>query len=117
VYERAIGRRTYQELSDGWMAGVGLGVRLWDGVFEGRTTRWLRWYDAQGYLIPTGAERAEQERQRAEQERQRAEQERQRAEQSELAREQERQCAEQERQRAEQLVAQLRALGIEPDLK
>ncbi len=89
MYERAIGRRTYQELSDGWMAGVGLGVRLWDGVFEGRTTRWLRWYDAQGYLIPTGAERAEQERQRAEQ----------------------------ERQRAEQLVAQLRALGIEPDLK
>ena len=49
------------------------------------------------------------ERQRAEQERQRAEQERQRAEQ-------ERQRAEQERQRAEQLLAQLRTLGIQPEL-
>ncbi len=117
MYERAIGRRTYQELSDGWMAGVGLGVRLWDGVFEGRTTRWLRWYDAQGQLIPTGAERAEQERQRAEQERQRAEQSELAREQERQRAEQERQCAEQERQRTEQLVAQLRALGIEPDLK
>jgi membrane protein involved in colicin uptake len=53
-------------------------------------------------------QRAERESQQAEQERQRAEQERQRAEQAE-------QIAGQERQRAEQLVAQLRALGIEPE--
>src|ERR687886_71240 len=55
------------------------------------------------------AQLREQERQRAEQEHQRAEQEYQRAEQ-------EHQRAEQERQRAERLAAQLKALGIEPEI-
>jgi len=54
-------------------------------------------------------ERAEQERVRTEQEHTRAEQEHTRAEQ-------ERVRAEQEHTRAERLAAQLRALGIEPDL-
>src|SRR3989475_12867996 len=49
-----------------------------------------------------------QEHQWAERERQRAEQERQRAEQAQ-------QQAAQERQRAERLIAQLKALGIEPE--
>ena len=52
---------------------------------------------------------AEQEAQRAEQEAQRAEQEAQRAEQ-------EAQRAEQEHQRAERLAAQLRAIGMEPNV-
>ena len=92
-----------------------LGLTLWAGVFEAVWSRWLRWTDAHGVLLPTGKERAEQERQRAEQERQRAEQveallvqERQRAEQ-------ERQHAEQERQRAERLAALLRRSGIDPE--
>ncbi|HEX8199579.1 MAG TPA: hypothetical protein VF590_03770, partial [Isosphaeraceae bacterium] len=59
-------------------------------------------------------ERAEAQQRLAEQERQQAEQERQRAEQERQRAEQERQRAEQERLRAERLVAQLRALGIEP---
>jgi hypothetical protein len=45
-------------------------------------------------LLLSGEERAEQERQRAEQESQRAEK---------------------ERQRSERLIAQLRALGVEPE--
>lgn len=81
--------------------GIGLGLMLWEGAYEGTTAVWLRWCDGEGHIIPTGAERAAQERQRAEQ--------------AELAREQERQRAEQERQRAERLAAQLRALGIEPE--
>jgi hypothetical protein len=72
---------------------VELGV--WWGWYQNQEMNWMRWWDQQGRLLPTGAERAEQERQRAEQERQRAEQERQRAEQ-------ERQRAEQERQRAKE---------------
>jgi hypothetical protein len=54
---------------------------------------WLRWLTAEGEVVPTPQELAEQAQQQAEQERQRAEQERQQAEQ-------ERQRAE----RAEQLL-------------
>jgi Uma2 family endonuclease len=71
-----------------------LGLTLWQGEFEGKRDTWLRWTDEQGVLIPTGKERAEQERQRAEQERQRAEQ---------------------EHQRAERLAALLRKAGIDPE--
>jgi hypothetical protein len=38
----------------------------WDGTFAGRHDTWLRWCDRQGVVIPTGAERADTERQRAE---------------------------------------------------
>jgi len=122
VYQLDITTRTYEQRPDGWLAGIGLGVTLWEGLYEGSQAQWLRWCDAQGELIATGAERAiraeearDQERQRAEQAEQAREQERQRAEQAEQAREQERQRAEQAEQRAEQLAARLRTLGIDPD--
>jgi Uma2 family endonuclease len=73
---------------------LGVALGLWQGTFENASLWWLRWYDAGGELLPTGEERAEQERQRAEQERQRAEQ---------------------ERQRAERLAERLRQLGGNPD--
>ncbi len=78
----------------GWLAKAQIGVTLWSGVYEGVAATWLRWCAEDGTLIPTGAERAEQERERAEQERERAEQ---------------------ERERAERLAARLRELGIDPD--
>jgi len=78
----------------GNLSQVGLGVTLWDGIFEGSRSRWLRWCDNNGNLILTGAEQSELERQNAEKERQNAERERQNAER-------ERQNAERERQRAE----------------
>ena len=77
-----------------WFPGVELGLRLWQGRYEDHDNTWLRWVDTTSQVIPTGAERAEQERQRAEQEHQRAEQ---------------------EHQRAERLAQQLRAMGIEPE--
>ena len=92
---------TYIERTSLWMADLGLGLCLWDGVYEGLSACWLRWCDAQGQPIATGAERADQERQRAEQERERANQERERADQ--------------ERGRAERLAQQLRALGLDPN--
>ncbi|MCY7322578.1 MAG: Uma2 family endonuclease [Phormidesmis sp. CAN_BIN36] len=50
-----------------WLEEVGLGLTLWSGQFEEDVTRlWLRWCDRNGQVIPTGAERAELERQRAE---------------------------------------------------
>jgi Uma2 family endonuclease len=60
--------------------------------------------------------RAEQEKMRAEQEKARAKQEKMRAEQEKARAEQEKMRAEQEKARAEQLAAQLRALGIEPNI-
>jgi Uma2 family endonuclease len=90
-----------------WLPGVELGLRLWQGRFEDYENTWLRWVDAAGELVLTGAERAEQADELAELQRKRAEQHRQRAEQ-------EARRAEQEAQRAERLAEQLRSLGVEP---
>jgi Uma2 family endonuclease len=87
---------------------IGVEIGIWQGEYKNQNLPWLRWWDEGGNLLPTGEERAEQERQRAEQERQRAEQERQRAEQ-------EHQRAEQERQRADRLAARLRDMGFDPE--
>ncbi|NDJ15745.1 Uma2 family endonuclease [Myxacorys almedinensis] len=47
-----------------WLETSELGLTLWEGQFEEEVTRlWLRWCDAQGQVILTGAERADQERQ------------------------------------------------------
>jgi Uma2 family endonuclease len=64
VYERK--GALYQPRSDARLEDVGLGLVLWEGVYEGRHDRWLRWCTLDGTLILTGAERAEQEAQRAE---------------------------------------------------
>jgi hypothetical protein len=113
IYER-------QETAE--FPSLNLGLTLWEGTFEGKSDTWLRWTDANGVLIPTGKERAEQEQQRAEQERQRAERERQRAEQEQQRAERERQRAEhaehllaQEQARAARLAALLRQSGIDPE--
>ncbi len=65
--------RTYVERSPDILPGACLGLRLWQGVFEGQEDTWLRWQDESGALIPTGAERAAQEKDRAERAESRAE--------------------------------------------
>jgi len=92
IYELHAGQ--YFPRSDFRLPHVNLALTLWEGVFEDKFDRWLRWCETDGNLLPTGAELAEQEHQRAEQEHQRAEQ---------------------EHQRAEKYAAHLRALGIDPD--
>ncbi|MBW4554990.1 MAG: Uma2 family endonuclease [Trichormus sp. ATA11-4-KO1] len=76
-----------------WLAEIELGLGLWQGTYQQTNGLWLRWYNAEGWVL-TPKKEVEQERQRAEQERQRAEQ---------------------ERQRAERLAEYLRAQGIDPD--
>ena len=76
------------------LASVGLSLTLWTGEFEMETGEWLRWCDAQGNLIPTGAERANHEAERANREAQRASQ---------------------EAERVERLAARLRELGVNPE--
>ncbi|MCG8425308.1 MAG: Uma2 family endonuclease [Proteobacteria bacterium] len=91
---RGADERVYSKQLDAWFG-------LWQGTFQTYSARWLRIYQTEHASdpIPTGHERAEDERQRAEDERRRAEDERQRAED-------ERQRAE----RAEAELARLRAL-------
>jgi hypothetical protein len=98
----------YVPMERAWFDAVGLGLVEWAGTYEGRQDRWLRWCASDGSVVPTGAERAAEERARAEREQARAEREQARAE-----REQAR--AEREQARAERLAARLRAMGIDPD--
>ena len=78
---------SYQPLGDFWMEDIGLGLRLWEGEYEGMQSEWLRWCDIKGNVLQSGRERAEQEKLRAN-------------------------SAE---DRAERLAEQLRALGINPE--
>lgn len=64
VFERRAGG--YIARAERYLSGIGLGVTLWEGVYEGKQDTWLRWCDQHGRVIPTGAERAAQEAQRAE---------------------------------------------------
>jgi Uma2 family endonuclease len=53
-------RFQYRPLDDpGLLPGIGLGLRLWHGVFEDHDNTWLRWIDAEGKWIATGGERAD----------------------------------------------------------
>jgi hypothetical protein len=83
----ALERGKYKSVEPRWFPEVGLGLILWEGTFEGQHYAWLRWCDREGRVIPTGAERADEERRRAE----------------ETA------------ESLERLAAQLRALGVEPE--
>ena len=70
-----------------WLPVLGLGLELWEGLYEGQDALWLRWVDEEDNLLLTGEEATTREFQRAEQ----------------------------ERQRADRLAEQLRALGVNPD--
>jgi len=83
-----------------------IGIGLWHGTFDGIEYDWLRWFDSEGEWIPTPAE---VERCRAEVASQEAASAQQEAASA-------RQAAEVERQKAEKLMAQLRALGVEPEV-
>ena len=87
---------------------VGLGLVLWEGVYEHQRATWLRWCLPDGRLVPTGDEGLEAAEKRAGAESKRAEAESKRAE-AESKR------AEGERRERERLAARLRALGVDPD--
>ncbi len=93
--------KVYSPIDRAWIPQLELELLPWEGVFETCAERWLRWHDARGALIPTGDERAADERARAETEKARAEIEKVRADD--------------EKARADRLAAKLRALGVDPD--
>ena len=92
VYELR-GRR-YARRRDFRLPHTGLTLTLWQGEYEGNTRTWLRWCDAQGLPIPTGAERADA------------------AEARRLMADERRMMAE---EKAARLAAKLRELGLDPE--
>ncbi|MCS6814066.1 MAG: Uma2 family endonuclease [Cyanobacteria bacterium] len=102
LYVLAEGRYQFKasdENDRNWIAPMNLFLGAWRGEKEGRNGYWLRWWDADGNILPWAVERLAQEQQKLAQERRRAEQ------------------AEQQRQQLlDQLrnldPAQLQALGI-----
>ncbi|MBE2197485.1 MAG: Uma2 family endonuclease [Anaerolinea sp.] len=99
LFERQ--RTAYVPMSTAWLPELGLRLTLWEGEYEGMWETWLRWCDQDGALILTGAELARQERERADTAQQQAEAAQQQAEAAQ--------------QRIERLLAQLHALGAEPE--
>jgi hypothetical protein len=99
-----------------WLSDIGIGLALWEGTFESNVSRlWLRWCDRDGIVIPTGAEKYEDERRRAEEAESRAEDERRRAENERRRAENAESRAENSDIKAKRLADRLRALGINPD--
>jgi Uma2 family endonuclease len=67
-----------------WLAGLEIGLGIWQGEFEGVPSHWLRWCDGEGNWLLTDTERERMEKERA------------------------LECVEQERVEKEQAQAQLR---------
>ncbi len=113
-----------------WIPELELGLGLWFGSYQGCRRLWLRWYDANNDWVPTSEERErlaiEREQLAIEREQlatERAQLAQQATERERLAKESALQQTQEERlakesalQRAEKLAAQLRAMGINPDL-
>lgn len=60
IYEIGFGKH-YQRRDDPMLPGVGLGVTVWQGIYEDGEAPWLRWCDEKGDLIATGKELAADE--------------------------------------------------------
>ncbi len=114
-----------------WYPEVNLGLTQWAGEHEGTKETWIRWTDARGRLVATGAEQGRQATRRAKQATNHAAKMEKAAVAARLQARQadaDKRKAEQETQRAEvekrkamdenrRLKAKLRALGVEPETK
>ncbi len=58
IFQLQAGR--YVPITETWLPAVGLGLTLWQGVFEAVNDTWLRWCDESGNVIPTVEELAAQ---------------------------------------------------------
>ncbi len=98
----------YIRLPEPYFAMLNLGCTLREGEYAGMQGTWLRWTNADGSLIPTGAEATAEALADAQQALADAQQALADAQQA-------RTDAQQATLRAEKLAAQLRALGINPE--
>lgn len=108
-------RNRYEPVEPDWLPEVGLGLKLWEGKYEGQHQTWLRWCDRDGMPVATGAEKAAEEYRRAEDAQRRADDERRRADDAQRRADDERRRADDAEEKMKRLAAQLRALGADPD--
>lgn len=104
VFELHGGRYHSLELEEEkiWLDELQLGLGVWQGVYQGIEGKWLRWYNQSGYWLPTPFEQASEERGRTQQALEQVSEERGRTQQA--------------LEQVERLAAQLRELGINPDM-
>jgi Putative restriction endonuclease len=86
-----------------WIEPMQLSIAAWKGLRQNRMSWWLRWWDADGQILPWPNEKVEARDRQIEILEQ----------QAELAN----QRAEAQRQRADRLAQRLKELGIDPDLE
>jgi len=105
--------RVYELTTRGYIPKVGwrfaeleLGIKIWDGVYEGMQAQWLRWCDSDGNLIPTAKESTEMAKAEADTAIQKAKDEHRRAEKAEAE-------ANAAKQQAARLTEKLRSMGID----
>jgi Uma2 family endonuclease len=114
VYQLQGGRYELDKSENPIFDSIGLGVRLWQGVYEDMPQTWLRWTTSDGQMLPTGKELALIEKQRADTEQQRADAEQQRADaEKQRANAEQKRALDAERE-IEQLKAKLKQLGQYP---
>ncbi len=97
----------YVEMANSsWMPEVGLGLTLWEGVYEDKPGTWLRFLDENGSLIPTGSELVDSTRAEADEAQAKAEEAQAKAEAAQAR-------ADEAEAKAQRLAARLRELGLE----
>lgn len=94
VYRLVDGEYVRQQGECVWLAEINLGIGREQGNFEGWNREWLYWYDSDGNRLLSPDERIQQEQR---------------------LREEERRLREEEQRLREELIAKLRARGIDPD--
>jgi Uma2 family endonuclease len=97
-----------------WIEEMGLFLGTWQGERAERTGYWLRWWTAQGELVPWATERANQAESKAKEAELKAKEAELKAKEAELKAKEAEQLATQERERSETLAAKLRELGVDP---
>jgi Uma2 family endonuclease len=114
---RAFGlsQEKYKPINPKRFGELGLGLKLWDGEFEGADDTWLRWLDADGELVPNAAERAASEKARAVKARRQAKKEKTRADEARKQAEEEKARADEARKRVKRLEDKLRSAGLSPN--
>ena len=106
---------SYQLMQGNQLDGIGLGLVLWQGKYEGADATWLRWCDTDGVVIPTGKERGDEARRQADEEQKRAVTARKWAGEEQKRADELADRADKVLQRNERLAAKLREMGIDPD--
>jgi Uma2 family endonuclease len=98
-----------------WFEELGLGLGIWEGKYQGKDHKWLRWYDGSGRWILTESEGRMAAEELAAREMRRADEALKRMNAEAARADEALQRASEEGDRADRLAAKLRALGIDPD--